>query len=47
MRRQLPKEEWVKPEEDVRFLTPYIEEVSAENAERDSLDSITVERIRK
>lgn len=44
MRRPLPKEEWVSAEEDVRYLTPYIAEVAAEDAERAKWDSIEVER---
>lgn len=42
MRRPLPKEQWLKPEDDVRYLTPYIQQVSKENAERADWDSITV-----
>lgn len=44
MRRPLPKEEWVKAEDDTRYLTPFIQEVAAEDAERAKWDSIEVER---
>jgi len=30
----LPKEQWTKPEEDVRYLMPYIEEIRREKAEK-------------
>ncbi|KAI9247053.1 cytochrome b-c1 complex subunit 7 [Sporodiniella umbellata] len=38
----LPKEEWVKPSEDIRYLQPYIEQISAERAEREAFDNIKV-----
>jgi ubiquinol-cytochrome c reductase subunit 7 len=44
MRRPLPKEEWVKAEDDVRYLTPLINEVVKEDAERAYWDTIVVER---
>lgn len=37
----LPKEEQTKPEQDVRYLSPYIEEIEREIAERNELDSLT------
>ncbi|EWC45834.1 hypothetical protein DRE_04841 [Drechslerella stenobrocha 248] len=36
----LPKEEWIKSEEDVPYLTPYIEEIEKENAERKMFDAM-------
>ncbi|KAI8086049.1 cytochrome b-c1 complex subunit 7 [Halteromyces radiatus] len=36
----LPKSEWTTHETDVRYLQPYIEEVSAEFAEREAFDNI-------
>ncbi|KAI8073113.1 cytochrome b-c1 complex subunit 7 [Gongronella butleri] len=36
----LPKEQWVTPEQDVRYLQPYIDEVTAEQAEREAFDNI-------
>lgn len=33
--RILPKEEWTKFEEDVRYLEPYLEEVRREREERE------------
>jgi ubiquinol-cytochrome c reductase subunit 7 len=44
MRRPLPKEQWVKAEDDVRYLTPLVEGVSKEIQERDSWDTVEVER---
>ena len=38
----LPKEEWTKPEEDVRYLTPILEQLMAEAKEKDALDTLTV-----
>ncbi|EPS35721.1 hypothetical protein H072_10871 [Dactylellina haptotyla CBS 200.50] len=37
----LPKEDWIKPEEDVPYLSPYIEEVEKEEAERKMFDAMT------
>ncbi|KAI5813453.1 ubiquinol-cytochrome c reductase complex 14 kDa protein [Pyronema omphalodes] len=37
----LPKEEQTKPEDDIHYLRPYIEEVQREFAEREELDSLT------
>lgn len=42
MRRPLPKEQWLKPEDDVRYLTPYIKEVAREDKERADWDSVLV-----
>lgn len=42
MRRPLPKEQWLKPEDDVRYLTPYIKQVAKEDKERADWDSVTV-----
>lgn len=33
--RILPKEEWTKYEEDVRYLEPYLEEIEREREERE------------
>ncbi|PNY25950.1 Cytochrome b-c1 complex subunit 7 [Tolypocladium capitatum] len=38
----LPKDQWTKPEEDVPYLRPIIEQVEAELAEKDALDSMSV-----
>lgn len=32
----LPKEQWTKPEEDVGYLTPYLDEVFTEKRDRES-----------
>jgi len=42
--KDLPKEQWVDPKDDVRYLTPHIEEVVKENEERAAWDSIKVQR---
>jgi len=36
----LPKEYWTTDEEDVRYLTPYIEQVVLENKEKKLLDEV-------
>jgi ubiquinol-cytochrome c reductase subunit 7 len=38
----LPKSEWTKPEEDVPYLTPIIEQLHAEDKERKELDTVVV-----
>ena len=38
----LPKHEWTKPEEDVPYLGPVLEQVVAEAKEKDQLDTMTV-----
>jgi len=40
----LPKEQWTKPEEDVRYLVPHVEDVLKEEAERKYWDTLIVER---
>ncbi|CAL1704099.1 unnamed protein product [Somion occarium] len=40
----LPKDQWTKPEEDVRYLKPHIEDVEKEENERKVWDSVHVER---
>ncbi|KAF9466412.1 cytochrome b-c1 complex subunit 7, partial [Collybia nuda] len=40
----LPKEQWMKPEEDNRYLKPHVVEVSKEDAERRMWDTVTVQR---
>ncbi|KAH7096811.1 14 kDa subunit of cytochrome bd ubiquinol oxidase [Auriculariales sp. MPI-PUGE-AT-0066] len=44
LHKDLPPNEWLKPEEDVRYLQPLIEQVEAEEAERQLLDNLVVER---
>ncbi|KAH8406419.1 hypothetical protein KR009_004758, partial [Drosophila setifemur] len=34
----LPKEQWTKYEEDVKYLEPYLEEVQREREEREHWD---------
>lgn len=34
----LPKEQWTKYEEDVKYLEPYLEEVKREKAEREAYE---------
>ncbi|KAL2134108.1 hypothetical protein VTI74DRAFT_995 [Chaetomium olivicolor] len=38
----LPRAEWTKPEEDVPYLTPILEQLQAEAKERDALDTLAV-----
>ncbi|GAA5858989.1 hypothetical protein JCM5296_000778 [Sporobolomyces johnsonii] len=38
---ELPKDKWVKKEEDVRYLKPFVTEIEAENAERANWDTVT------
>nr|XP_018259185.1 uncharacterized protein I303_08113 [Kwoniella dejecticola CBS 10117]OBR81343.1 hypothetical protein I303_08113 [Kwoniella dejecticola CBS 10117] len=45
--KNLPKEQWIKADEDVRYLTPLIEQVVAEEAERAEWDYMTVEKIQQ
>ncbi|KAF7789569.1 hypothetical protein EIP86_000515 [Pleurotus ostreatoroseus] len=40
----LPKEQWTKPEEDIRYLKPHVESVHAEDLERAAWDNMTVQR---
>ncbi|KAJ2834632.1 Cytochrome b-c1 complex subunit 7 [Coemansia furcata] len=39
--QELPSPQWTKPEDDVQYLQPLIEEVSQEYAERDAFNSMT------
>ncbi|KAJ1670758.1 Cytochrome b-c1 complex subunit 7 [Spiromyces aspiralis] len=38
--KELPYSQWTKPEEDIRYLHPVIEEVQAEIAERNMFNSL-------
>ncbi|KAK8089692.1 hypothetical protein PG997_004653 [Apiospora hydei] len=38
----LPKEQWTKPEEDTPYLKPLIEQLKAEEKEKEDLDSLTI-----
>ncbi|KAI1494960.1 cytochrome b-c1 complex subunit 7 [Biscogniauxia mediterranea] len=40
----LPKDQWTKPEEDVPYLSPILEQIKAEQKEKTALDAITVIR---
>ncbi|KAI0713224.1 ubiquinol-cytochrome-c reductase complex subunit 6 [Earliella scabrosa] len=42
----LPKEQWIKPEEDVRYLKPHVLEVEKEDKERRAWDTMDVVRRR-
>ncbi|EJT96813.1 cytochrome b-c1 complex subunit 7 [Dacryopinax primogenitus] len=44
LHKDLPKAQWLKPQDDVRYLTPLIEEVEAEARERRELDTLEVTR---
>ncbi|RKP26193.1 cytochrome b-c1 complex subunit 7 [Syncephalis pseudoplumigaleata] len=41
---ELPKSEWTKPEEDIRYLTPFIEQVQREVDERKAFDAMVIRR---
>ncbi|EJD42008.1 14 kDa subunit of cytochrome bd ubiquinol oxidase [Auricularia subglabra TFB-10046 SS5] len=41
----LPESQWTKPEDDVPYLTPYIEQVVKEENERVELDNLIVRRL--
>lgn len=43
LHKDLPKDQWVPAEEDVRYLKPHIEEVLKEEAERAAWDTMTVQ----
>ncbi|WWD21306.1 hypothetical protein CI109_105790 [Kwoniella shandongensis] len=43
----LPKEQWTKAEKDERYLTPLIEQVVAEEKEREEWDTMIVEKLRQ
>lgn len=38
-KRILPKEQWTKYEEDVKYLTPYLEEVMKEKEEKEKWEA--------
>ncbi|PPR08028.1 hypothetical protein CVT24_010869 [Panaeolus cyanescens] len=40
----LPKEQWITPAEDVRYLKPHVESVHREEVERAKWDNLVVER---
>ncbi|KAI9657534.1 MAG: Cytochrome b-c1 complex subunit 7 [Alyxoria varia] len=40
----LPEEEWVKPGEDIPYLSPLIDEIETEIKEREDLDSMVMEK---
>ncbi|ESK85897.1 cytochrome b-c1 complex subunit 7 [Moniliophthora roreri MCA 2997] len=44
LHKPLPKEQWTKPEDDIRYLTPHITAVAKEDAERKMWDTIAVKR---
>ncbi|KAF2967105.1 hypothetical protein GQX73_g6480 [Xylaria multiplex] len=38
----LPKDQWTKPEDDVPYLTPLIQQIRAAELEKESLDTLTI-----
>ncbi|CAI2175409.1 7975_t:CDS:2 [Funneliformis geosporum] len=38
----LPRDKWIKPVEDIRYLEPYVEQVAFEEAEREAFDAAKV-----
>ncbi|KAK1922590.1 putative ubiquinol--cytochrome-c reductase [Papiliotrema laurentii] len=47
LHKNLPKSQWVKKEDDKRYLKDLIRQVEQEDKERAEWDAITVERVRK
>ncbi|VDB97657.1 unnamed protein product [Peniophora sp. CBMAI 1063] len=43
--KELPKDQWIKAEEDVRYLTPHVEKAEAEIEERNKWDTLEVKRL--
>ncbi|RKP06327.1 putative ubiquinol--cytochrome-c reductase [Thamnocephalis sphaerospora] len=41
---ELPKEQWTKPNEDIRYLTPILEEVEREFAERSAFEHMAIRK---
>ncbi|KAN0061708.1 Cytochrome b-c1 complex subunit 7, mitochondrial [Thecaphora frezii] len=42
--RELPKEQWTPASQDKRYLTPYIQEIANEEAERAAWDTVGVKK---
>jgi len=40
----LPRDQWTKPEEDVRYLLPHVQAVESELIERAKWDTLEVKR---
>ncbi|CCM02872.1 uncharacterized protein FIBRA_04986 [Fibroporia radiculosa] len=40
----LPKDQWIKAEEDVRYLKPHVESVEKEDLERKAWENMVIER---
>ncbi|KAI0206924.1 cytochrome b-c1 complex subunit 7 [Astrocystis sublimbata] len=38
----LPKDQWTKPEEDIRYLSPILEQIALEEKEKAALDTLTI-----
>ncbi|KAI8633713.1 14 kDa subunit of cytochrome bd ubiquinol oxidase [Xylariaceae sp. FL1651] len=38
----LPKDQWTKPEEDVPYLTPILEQIKAAEKEKEAMDALTI-----
>ncbi|THH16510.1 hypothetical protein EW146_g4144 [Bondarzewia mesenterica] len=43
LHKDLPREEWTKPEEDIRYLKPHVLSVEKEDIERAAWDTMNVE----
>ncbi|EDP45344.1 hypothetical protein MGL_0333 [Malassezia globosa CBS 7966] len=46
LQHDLPKDQWTKPEDDVRYVTPLLEEVQAADDERLAFDTMKVQAIK-
>ncbi|GLB35311.1 putative component of the ubiquinol-cytochrome c reductase complex (complex III or cytochrome b-c1 complex), which is part of the mitochondrial respiratory chain [Lyophyllum shimeji] len=45
LHKPLPKELWMKPEEDARYLLPHVVDVAKEDSERKMWDHLEVKRV--
>ncbi|KAL4067545.1 cytochrome b-c1 complex subunit 7 [Scleroderma yunnanense] len=44
LHKDLPKDQWLSPKDDVRYLKPHIQEVLKEEAERAAWDTMAIQR---
>jgi len=44
LHRDLPKDKWTKPDQDTRYLTPYVNEAHAEDVERTKWDTMQLQK---
>jgi len=44
LHRDLPKDQWITPNQDTRYLTPYVSEAHAEDVERAKWDTMQLQK---